>query len=436
MTEVPLETVVDERLFVGLLQTHAEVFFRLTNSLRGRGKKAWNTKHYYQLIHQANDLESFLDDYGARYNRTYSYLTELVASLRSFALAGYSLSHLAGRLDSYGIRGFLGDTEYTAIQEAVARALSFVRQAVEDMLGAAVAEVADLGMEVTPEEIPEASFLPVVVRQRLPRNVDVEDLPEEKQRIAEVASKYIFACDMLDELGIHPIASAEDRRRFLASACSEEQARVYEATVHNLQSAYDTYVKNTVLETQDKGLPALRGLASSALHLLEAVTFLTHFCERHESDIRSEAAKIRIAQIVDRDAVHGVVLNELLVPSYRLMGLGRSLALDVLKKYTDAQEMVVDLPSEVMLHARPASLIVGVVNHYGTPVELEVGGQRCNAASILELLLAIGTHPDERRFTFRGDAAPLRDIALLFQHGVGERGLDQLPQGLGYLRSR
>ena len=66
---------------------------------------------------------------------------------------------------------------------------------------------------------------------------------------------------------------------------------------------------------------------------------------------------------------------------------------------------------------------------------MELEGTRCNAGSILELLVAVGSHPDERRFIFRGDERPLRDIKLLFENGLGEGGLEALPGDLGYLRS-
>jgi phosphotransferase system HPr (HPr) family protein len=218
--------------------------------------------------------------------------------------------------------------------------------------------------------------------------------------------------------------------------CREEQARVYEATVHNLQSAYDTHIKNTLLESEDERLPSLRGLTSVALHLLEGATFLTHFYERHESDTRVESARQRIADVVDRTAVQEVILNQLLVSAYRALESGRALAEGLLCKFTNAQVLEVELGSDVVLHARPAALIVGIVNHYGTPVSMEIGGQTCNAASILELLLAVGSHPDERRFVFRGDALPLRDVGLLFQHGLGEEGIRSLPSTLSYLRSK
>jgi hypothetical protein len=435
MAETPLELVIEERQFVGILQTHAEAFLRLTNSLRARRTKIWNSKHFFELTHQTNELESFLDDFGARYNRTFSFLTELVASLRAFAQAGYSLAHMEGRLDSYAVGDVLGAELYGRTVDSSRRASRFIRSAIEAMLEAAVEEASHLGVEITPEEMPETSFMPVVVRQKLPRNVGVEELADEELRIAEVASKFLLAHEMLDRIHPRVVADDAERRLYLAEVCTEEQARVYEATVHNLQSAYDTYIKNTLLESEDTGLPYLRGLTSAALHMLEAVTFLTHFYERHESDVRSEAAEVRIAGIVDRALVQDVILNDLIVAAHAIIRAGQSIAEALLRKYTNAQELVVELGPDVLLHARPAALIVGIVNHYGTPVEMEVRGQRCNAASILELLLAVGSHPDEKRYVFRGDATPLYDIGRLFEFGLAEKGIDSLPAELSYLRT-
>ena len=79
------------------------------------------------------------------------------------------------------------------------------------------------------------------------------------------------------------------------------------------------------------------------------------------------------------------------------------------------------------------ALIVGIVNHYGTPVEMEVEGDRCNAGSILDLMVTVGSNSHARRFRFRGDENPLRDIGLLFEHDLGENGISSLPAALSYL---
>ena len=41
-------------------------------------------------------------------------------------------------------------------------------------------------------------------------------------------------------------------------------------------------------------------------------------------------------------------------------------------------------------------------------------------------MVTVGSHPNARRFKFRGDENPLRDIKLLFQSGLGEESIDRL----------
>ena len=67
---------------------------------------------------------------------------------------------------------------------------------------------------------------------------------------------------------------------------------------------------------------------------------------------------------------------------------------------------------------------------------MEIGGRRCNAGSILELLVAVGSQPHTKRFLFRGDERPVRDIERLFAAQLGERGLETLPPELAYLRAQ
>lgn len=433
-TERSLEEVIQERAFAGLLQTQSQTFFRLSNSLVARDHRGWSKRHLNQLISESDSLESFLDDYGARYNRTYSLLRELVASLRWFASSAFSLAHLSSRFESYNLDGLVSVTELDEVREAIEGSREFLLGMLGRLLETTRAEADKLGLERTPELYPDNDLEALSPRKRLPRNVGQEVSDDEGQRISEVASKYLASCELLEGLGIRRIASPDERMQVLGRICTEARARVYEATVHNLQSTYDTFIKNTVIEGRDDRLPRLRGHMSTALHLLEAVTFLTHFVERHESGVRSEAAEQEIGKLIDRAEVQAVILNQLLFEGNRLMQLGRGLAEELLHAYTNLQELVVDLPDDLKLHARPASLIVGIVGHHGTPVELEVDGHKCNAGSILELLVTVGSHPEAARYVFRGDENPLRDIGLLFETGLGEDGLEGLPSSLGYLR--
>lgn len=429
-----LELVIEEQRFLAILQRECSGFCALASALLGMSGSIWNRKHYFQLQIQAESFEAMLDDYGANRNRTFVYLRELVGSLRGFADAGHSLSHLETRLVTYGLVNTLELAHYASFEGQIANVRAFVQDSVVAMLRDLQSEMTELGAEPHARDLSDVSFEAVIAQERLPHNVDDEDPYDDGQKIAEVASKFVLACDMLDQAGIKPITDAALRNAYLSRACAEEQARVFEATVHNLQSSYDTHIKSTSLENQDPRLSQLRGLASAALHTLEAVTALTHFVERHESEIRSAATQTRLARLIDRSEVQERTLNRLLVSAALLMESGRPIAQAILPQYTDATELVVEIPDELMLHARPAALIVGIVSKFGTAVELEVSGQVCNAGSILELLVTVGSFPDVKTFTFRGDAAPLRDIAKLFQFGLGENGIENLPEELSYLK--
>lgn len=433
MTEVSLEKLVPEKDFAALLAVRALPFLGLARVLLGAGEASWIKRDYFQLHTEADDLESFLDDYGARYNRTYNYLTELTASIRGFALTGLTLEHLARRLEGYGVLPELEGVERPLARAELERGREFVRHSLTVLIEAFAREARERGVP-TSQGNPAPVDPDFVQRFRLPRNVGQEELENEQQHIAEVASKYLQAANMLRDAGIRRLHDEAEREAFLTDRCSEELARVYEATVHNLQSAYDTHIKNTTLEARDDRLARLRGFVSCSLHLLEAVTQLTHFVERHESGLRSEAAERRLSELVDRGEVVDVTLNALLYWAHRFMEQGRSIAEELLPSYTNVQELEVEVEAGVSLHARPAALIVAIVNHHGTPVEMTVAGSTCHAGSILELMIAVGSHPDERRYCFRGDEHPLRDIRLLFEAGLGEHGLQALPPELSYLR--
>lgn len=427
------EHVIGEQSFLTVLAEGSSGVMSLVDSLHAKADGIWHKKHFFHLLSHFEGYESLLDDYGARHNQTFSFLRELTASLRGFAFGGYCINHMAGRLESYGVLDSLEMAHYSSLEGHISNVRQFIQGSVVTMLGALREEFDSLGLPHQRASQREAGYEVSTNRQKLPHNIGEADPGDEAARIAEVASKFLAAEKALRGTGLRNMMDEADRHRFLTGQFNEEQARVIEATVHNLQSFYDTHVKHTSLGAKDKRLPQLRGLASVALHMLQGVTALTHFCERHEGDITGVEVERRLNGLVSRSDVQDRVLNHLLMPIVEIMRAGSNLAKQLLADHTNAQELSVTLQDGLMLHARPAALIVRIVTHYGTPVELEVGGTRCNAGSILELLVCVGSSPEQRDFTFHGDENPLRDIAALFSSGLGEAGLEFLPTRLGYL---
>ena len=433
MEQPSLDRIITEEEFARALSAEARPFFQLGNTLLAQAGPDGDRKHLYQLVIESDSVEAFLDDHGARHNRDFCFIRELVASIRGFARAGFALSHLAYRFEGYGTAmGLLPERE-ADFRESLQAAVDFIRASIQVLLEVSREEVGAKGGQWDTRGFPEEGFRASPVSLKLPRNVGNEDSEAQGMRPSEMASKYLQVCEMFDSVAVRRIEDAEEREAFLDRVCREEQARVFEATVHNLQSAYDTHFKNTKLEGEEPGLLQLRGHASAAFHLLEAVTILAHFVERHEGYQQGEGLEGRMQALVRREEVRDVTLNHLLFWAAELIELGRETAGALLSSFTNVKRLVIELPEGVVVHARPASLIVGVVNHHGTPVEMEVGGHKANAGSILEMMIAVGSNPESRSFVFRGDEVPLRDIELLFRFGLGENGTENLPKELEYL---
>lgn len=436
MSPTSLDRIVTESDFAELLAQEGTPFFQLANLLLGSGVPAHSRKHLYQLIIEADHIEVFLDDHGARHNRSYFFFRELIASLRGFARAGFALAHLSYRFEGYstGLHDPSLESDRREFEISLASALSFVRDSVDRLLEALRQEARSCGVQWDARVFPESSFRQGLGNPKLPRNIGQDPLEAGGMRPSEIASKYLEVCSLFEGLRVRGLEDAAEREAYFRRSCREEQARVLEATVHNLQSAYDTHFKGTQLESEDAALERLRGHASAAFHLLEAVTILVHFVERHGEHSDETGVSGRMGKCIPRSRVQEVTLNGLLFWASRLLLMGKDNASSLLSTFTNSLELRLELSEEVVVHARPASLIVGIVNHYGTPVTMEAGGQVANAGSILEVMILVGSHPDSREFCFRGDEEPLRDIEVLFASGLGEMGLEALPERLGYLK--
>ncbi len=427
------EDSIAESDFAELLTEHARWYLLLAGTLCKDENEAWGRRHYFQLITECDTVEAYLDDHGARYNRTFGLLTEWVASARGFALAGLRVAHLVHRVEGYFTHCELTSEQRAEVRKSIARSRIFIQRTCVALLRASLVEAEARGVRIPQEGYPSDRYDSDPVLRKLPRNVDQEQLADDQQKIAEVTSKFVKSAELFENLGVRPMQDPVARARWLSTFCNEESARVLEATVHNIQSAYDTYIKNSRLEANDERLLKLRGHTSAALHLLEAVTCLVHFVERHEG-ARGVHNASQLARVVDRHEVQEFTLNHLLHWASRFMLSALPIAEDLLPTYTDVQSMEVSVREGLMLHARPASLIVAIVHRYGTPVRMQIESETCNAGSMLEMMVAIGSNPEARTLHFHGDVNPLRDIRRLFDCGLGEGGLDQLPEELDYLR--
>ena len=149
--EGSLEQLVPERDFANLLGSRAQDLLRLTNTLSAPRVGAWTKRLFFLLYSEADELESFLDDYGARHNQTYAAITELTASVRGFAMAGLSLEHLTRRVDTYGVLESFSEVDADLARGDLLSARSWVQEVLLGLLGEIRSEAERHGVH-QPEE--------------------------------------------------------------------------------------------------------------------------------------------------------------------------------------------------------------------------------------------------------------------------------------------
>jgi phosphotransferase system HPr (HPr) family protein len=379
-----------------------------------------------RLAQEAHDLETTLDDFGARQNRTFVTFGEMVASCRGLTSVSSISLHLAHRLKRYQV---LIDTAPLAAD--LDRGQALLNQAILALFRKLLDTSNALGcMWSAVGHKKEASLRQ---RHQLPRNLDEAEAVDERQHIAEIGAKFLRVLETSRSLDLGSVRPAESLAKFVAEHATEERCRWYESTVHSIQSMYDTFVLNTVIERDHPWLQSLRGHASVAFHLLEMVTGLMHFYERHESDIRHVPARQAIAGVVAKQDILEIATNIGLRHAYLYVEAAGATAHQILQTFVRQTTSVLMMPEGITLHARPLALIVQVARHYGTPLEISLDGESCSANSLMSLILLGGKHPKPREIRVHGDSRALRDLEQLFANGLGERG-HLLPSELAYLR--
>lgn len=432
----PKKQTISVEAFRDRLSQQGEELARLANGLLAASPEAWTQRHLVHLYRSATEVETFLDDHGARRNEVFFRPREVLAIVRWLSAGLSSLVHLYGRLPGYD----LANAEWVAqelapqIREAALRQASILQRALQGLHQEWLrAGVVWPDGELQLEQLGPLAGLVQLPNDRLAQ-VDEAGPQAGGKQGARTASRFLSLFEAWTSEASAPIQGVEALRAFMANFCTEEIARRYEARVHNLQSSYDTRVAGTEEEAEHPDLKVLRGTASQVLHLLENVTALTHLYERHDIYERAGESRSLFEQLVPEQELLHCIVNDGVIAAYACLRQAEPIARALLDDLVEHAEVEVQVPEGVTMHARPLSLIVGVVQKYGTPVELEVAGQTCSAASMMQMLVLVGTYPQERNYLLRGEPRPLEDLRLLFENRLGEDGCDRFPEQIAYLR--
>jgi len=392
-----------------------------------------NRKFYSNLIQQAELLESFMDEYGARQNKTWTFFTEYVASIRNLVIAAFYIKHLVDRYPFYNLRDSKAQTEsfYKGSQDA----LEFLNQSILNLYQECLRACEKNRLKYSKEAVNPSQFAEVEVNKQLPKNAEDEQIKEDEERIIDMFEKMGNVAAMMEEMNARVQQRKGEFKRIVPEIIDEKKARMVMSLAHSVQSEFDTYIKGTNIQKKHENLKDFRGYISMPLHLLEVTIWLTHFYERHEDEIRQGECKRVIATLVNKDALLKHVVGFCFKHCIFYIREGDLLGKELLKKFVKTVRYELPIPTPLGFHARPSTYISLIVRKHDADAFLLVDDEKFNARSVMSLLQAGGAVADKgyQKVVFEGDKRVLDDLRILAEHNYCED--TNIPPELSYLKS-
>ena len=422
--------IISQEDFLKLVHNAASDVLRLSLFLEDlkSNEKVFSKKLFYAILTVSRDLEDFLDAHGAKNNRTWYYFRELVASARNFGFAAFLVEHI--EKSHIGLEDQKIFNEYF---EKTRDTKHYLNQTLLYIFKLILKEAKSLKISFPPRGLTEIYYYDIPSNKLLPQNLHEEEVKNKEENIIKICSKYLDISNQFQDLKCNKKYTAEMLPQIIPEKINEERIRRFELVMHNLESVYDTYVKDKALENEDPRFSQLRTFISTILHLLEISRALAHFFERHQK-INSILEKA-----IKGNNVLTCTINWALYYSNQMMQSGRILANEILKEYTAMDSIELPVPKDLGFHLRPSTLVAKVVNHYGSDVYMVVGTDKFDAKSVLSLTWAGGKIAREKieKVIFVGDKRVLKDLEILagVNYGEDHMGKDHpLPRVLSYLR--
>jgi phosphotransferase system HPr-like phosphotransfer protein len=429
-----LVKIISEEEFLQLAQEPSTFFFKIYNSFASRLKegKDVSRKFYSNLIQEAEFLESFLDEYGARENKEWAFFTEYVACIRNLGISAFFIKHLLDRYPYYNLRD--SKENFTQFQSRAHSALEFLSKSMLNIYQEVIATAKINGLIFPEESVSPHEFSDIESNKRLPKNIAEDEVKNEDERIVEICEKIQETSKKMETIKISPTNDLTELKKLVPYKINETRARAFKEMVHSIQSDYDTYVKHTKLEQENPIIKNLRGHISMTLHLLEVVLWLSHFYERHEDEIRAGECKRKITEMVDKGQLLSQVVNFGFQYSRHFIFKGSELAEEILKQFVKVGRIEVPVPKPLGFHARPSTYVSLISRNYNEDLFLIVDDEKFNTKSVMSMLQAGGTIADKgcQTVIFEGSKRVLDDVIILAKHNYCEE--QEIPEQLNYLK--
>ncbi len=382
-----------EKEFLVNLKVVTDDLFAIFEELLGM-KEFPNRELIFAIMREVDKIETFLDDYGATHNRKFFYLRELIASVRWINIVIFQELHLLVRLDSYSLE--ITPAEREEFAGKLKETVSFYLEGLKNLALELRKEMAKYGFKKTRGKFGEQKTLVQIQKKILPPDLHENVVNEEKEEVFEVLIKFLENSEAFNMFVCEADAEAE-----VTEIVTEEVLEKYRSIFNQLESLYDTYLKNTEIEKNFHDLRKIRSCTAITLHLLEIGKALVHFYERHGDKVSRYSTAVQISNLVNKRKIQETLKELVLFYSILFLSKGKDVSIKIFRQMgRDADEFIYStrmmiIPSHRLedFHLRPIMPVTQIAGKYSLDSHLYYNRNKYNLKSPIEMAIAI---PDIR----------------------------------------
>ena len=373
-----------EREFLPKLENATKNIFEILNTFNLNSNLP-QRELSFALMKEADELEAFLDEFGANQNRKFFFFRELIATIRWFNLFLFQGLHLNARLKYYKIQ--FSKKEILQFKKDLEKSLMFAFKIIKKISKKLFEEAKIIGLKNTEVELYTEKLFPQLQRKILPPDLEIEVVEEKEEVVFKILIKYMNVCE---EFNLFCCKKEE----FL----KEEPIEKYRSLFHQLESLYDTYIKNTKYEIQIPEFQKIRGHIAVSWHLLEMAKALAHFYERHIEKLLHSEIYFKIMDCIGDEKILNEISEKFLINYVIKFSLkGKEICEIIFNKMGKKSDeflietKILTIPSHRIedFHIRPIMPVTQIASKYNLDIFLYFKRHKYNLKSPIEMAIAI-----------------------------------------------
>ncbi|MCM8778140.1 MAG: hypothetical protein NC905_07805 [Candidatus Omnitrophica bacterium] len=344
----------------------------------------------FSIMREVEEIETFLDDYGASHNKKFFYFRELIGSIRWINITIFQGLHILARVKSYNLD--ISEQEKTKFIKELKETITLYLAALKNLARALQEEALKIGLKKTREKYSKKKMLIEIQKKILPPDIEENVVKEKEERAISILVKFLENAEMFNAF-VCGIKTEEE--------ITEEVMEKYRSIFNQIESLYDTFLKNTEIENKYPDLKKIRSYVALSLHILEMGKALTHFYERHSDKVRKYSSSSQVSRLVPDFTIKETLKRFILNYSIYFLFAGKSTSIKIFKKMgMDADEFIYSTKKLILysyriedFHIRPVMPVTQIAGKYTLDTYLYYNRNKYNLKSTVEMMIAI---PDIR----------------------------------------